>query len=61
MGVISVTNKFKCIRIIENVCIASLVHGLLDEVMNSAVNRCIEPHLMEPSVRSFDENIFTDP
>ena len=32
---------------------SSLVHFLLDEVVNSAVNRCIDPELMEPSVSEF--------
>lgn len=28
----------------------SIVHSLLDEIVNSAVHRCIHPTLMEPSV-----------
>lgn len=28
----------------------SLVHFLLDEILGSAVHRCLEPVLMEPSV-----------
>lgn len=30
----------------------SIVHSLLDEIVNSAVHRCVNPALMEPSVSS---------
>jgi hypothetical protein len=29
---------------------SSLVHFLLDEILGSAVHRCLDPVLMEPSV-----------
>lgn len=31
----------------------SIVHSLLDEIVNSAVHRCVNPVLMEPSVSTY--------
>lgn len=44
-------NRFICFIIVELIRLfCSLVHFLLDEILGSAVHRCLEPVLMEPSV-----------
>lgn len=43
-------SAFQTIMLIVFFFIHSLVHFLLDEILGSAVHRCLEPVLMEPSV-----------
>jgi len=39
-----------CVYVYANILVCSVVHFLLDEILGSAVHRCLDPVLMEPSV-----------